>query len=337
MRCRTLGRAMDSPFIHVKALDGLHVQARENGLAIDRARRADHQPAYVDGLHPLTAVELLSREFRATEQVLAPWLPTQGITMIYAPRGVGKTHVSIGIACAVASGTPFLCWKPPVPRSVLFIDGEMPGAVLQERFARTIKASASSMPPENLKLVAADLEPDGLPDLANEEAQQFYGEVVAGADLVIVDNLSTVCRSLRENEADSWGPVQSWALRLRRQGKSVLFIHHAGKGGSQRGTSRKEDILNTVIGLRRPPDYHASQGARFEVHYEKARGFYGADAEPFEAQLRDGQWQIGDITRSDDDASLHALKAQGLSYREIEERTGVPKSTVNRKLNKGSL
>ena len=60
-------------------------------------------------------------------------------------------------------------------------------------------------------------------------------------------------------------------------------MHHAGKSGKQRRTSRKEDILNSVIALKRPPDYQASQGARFEVYYEKARDFCGADTDPLEA------------------------------------------------------
>ncbi len=270
-------------------------------LAATRSLKSGHGLSTIalptlEGCIPLSADQLLTRKFEPPEHVLAPWLQTQGLAMIHAPRGIGKTHVSIGVACAVAAGTSFLKWSAPKPRRVLFIDGEMPGAMLQERFARTIDALKADMPPDGFKLVAADLEPDGLPDLASEEGQQFYAEVIAPADLVIVDNLSTICRTLRENEADSWGPVQAWALRLRREGKSVLFIHHAGKSGGQRGTSKKEDILNTVIALRRPPDYEASQGARFEVHYEKARGFYGDDAEPFEAWLKDGQWQTADVT-----------------------------------------
>ena len=64
-------------------------------------------------------------------------------------------------------------------------------------------------------------------------------------------------RTGRENEAEGWLPVQDWALGHRRAGRSVLFIHHAGKGGLQRGTSRREDVLDTVIGLRRPTDYSA--------------------------------------------------------------------------------
>ena len=54
---------------------------------------------------------------------------------------------------------------------------------------------------------------------------------------------------------------------LRRRGVSVLIVHHAGKGGEQRGTSRREDVLDTSISLRRPSDYLPTEGARFEVHY----------------------------------------------------------------------
>src|SRR3712207_8895249 len=75
-------------------------------------------------------------------------------------------------------------------------------------------------------------------------------------------------------------------LMIRRPPRSTLFpyttlfrslIHHAGKGGQQRGTSRREDALDTVIALRRPADYEPEQGARLEVHLEKARGVAGLD------------------------------------------------------------
>src|ERR1700733_11200953 len=98
-------------------------------------------------------------------------------------------------------------------------------------------------------------------------------------------DISTLCRNSKENEADAWLPVQEWALRMRASGRSVLFIHHAGKGGHQRGTSKREDILDTVIALRRPNEYKSKDGAIFEIHFEKARGFFGEAANPFEVQL----------------------------------------------------
>ena len=74
-------------------------------------------------------------------------------------------------------------------------------------------------------------------------------------------------------------------LRLRRKGVAVLLIHHAGVNGRQRGTSRREDALDTVIALRRPADYSPEQGARFEVHIEKARTLVGEGPSPFEAAV----------------------------------------------------
>ena len=122
--------------------------------------------------------------------------------------------------------------------------------------------------------------------------------------------------------------MQAWCLRQRAAGRSVLLIHHAGKGGSQRGTSRKEDVLNSVVSLKRPIDYDAAQGARFEVHFTKSRGFFGDDAAPFEARLVEGRWETGEIVTPSGDDGLAALKAGGATIREIAERTGVPRSTV---------
>jgi len=38
----------------------------------------------------------------------------------------------------------------------------------------------------------------------------------------------------------------------------------AKAGGQQRGTSKGEDVMDSVIALKRPDDYTAKQGARFE-------------------------------------------------------------------------
>jgi hypothetical protein len=212
----------------------------------------------------------------------------------------------------------------------------MPTAVLQERYATIVAAAdAPSSDDDNFALVAADYQRDGLPDLADPDAQGFYDDEIPDADVILVDNLSTICRSVRENEADSWGPVQEWCLRQRAADRSVVLVHHGGKSGGQRGTSRKEDVLDTVIALRRPPDYDAEQGARFEVHYTKARGFYGDAAKAFEAWLRDDKWHVGPITSGDDDATLATLHGQGLSVRQIAERTGLSRSAVGRRLKGG--
>ena len=149
----------------------------------------------------------------------------------------------------------------------------------------------------------------------------------------MLDNLSSLTAVIRDNDAESWNPIQEWLLRLRRRGVSVLIVHHAGKGGEQRGTSRREDVLDTSISLRRPSDYAPVEGARFEVHFEKARGIHGDRAKPFEAKLeiRDGAsaWTIREI----EDVNLARVKAlldDELSIRDIADETGLSKSTVHR-------
>ena len=313
------------------------VNAQQRAIEDELDGRARTQSSTLPQVRAITLVKFLEMDIPPRSPMLTPWLQNQGLAMIYAPRGTGKTRVAHGVCHAIATGSGFLRWIAPQPKRVLLLDGEMPAAVLQEMLRATVQASQSAMAdPTYFKIAAADLVRDGLPDLSNSAGQEFYRDVVADSDFVVIDNLSTICRSLKENDADGWTSVQSWALALRRAGKSALFIHHAGKAGAQRGTSRKEDVLDTVISLRRPPDYLAEQGARFEVHFEKSRGFHGPDAEPFEARLLGNQWVISAVKSGDDLDTLKALRKQGMSVRDIAERTGLSKSTVQRKLELGN-
>jgi KaiC/GvpD/RAD55 family RecA-like ATPase len=303
----------------------LAVALEEHGSVIDLPAR---QPTFT----PVPLKELLQREFPPREMLLAPWLPCQGIGMVFAPRGAGKTHFSLGVAYAVACGGRYLTWDAPAPQKVLIIDGEMPGAALQERWASIVSSSTLEPPDDDyLRILAADLFRDGLPDLATVEGQKAIEPAIGDARLIIVDNLSTLARSGKENESESWGIMQAWALDMRRQGRTVLFVHHAGKGGEQRGTSKREDVMDTVVKLSLPNDYSPADGARFVVSFTKSRGFSGPEAEAFEASLREGLW----TTRALEDlrtSQILELSAEGLNQRDIAAEVGCSAATVNRVL-----
>lgn len=293
------------------------------------------RPLRVLDVHEFMAIELPERE-----DLLSPWMQTQSLSMIYAWRGVGKTHVALGISYAVASGDTFLGWTAPKPRQVLFIDGEMPAAALQERLAAIITSAEREAPPGTLRIVTPDLQGSCMPDLATSRGQAAINAVIeADTALIIVDNLSClVRRNGRENEAESWLSLAEWALSLRAQGKSVLFIHHAGKNGDQRGTSKREDLLDTVICLRRPPLYRLQDGAVFEIHFEKSRQLCGTHVEPYEAQLsHDDQgrsvWTLRAIADSTSER-VAKLTQEGLSQKEIADELHIHKSNVSRSLRK---
>jgi len=275
----------------------------------------------------------LKTTFPPRETILYPWLPAQGLCMVYAPRGIGKTHFSLGVGYAVSSGGQFLQWRADRPRGVLFIDGEMPGNVLQERLS-AIAVSNEKEPSAPLKIITPDLQPEGMLNLSNIADQKLIEPYLEGIDLIIVDNLSTLCRSGKEAEGESWLPVQQWALQQRAAGRSVLFIHHAGKNGEQRGTSRREDVLDTVISLKRPGDYTPDKGACFEIHFEKARGLYGDDTKPVEVMLTTAQdqtqtWAIKELEQSTAE-KVAALLTEGIPQGEIAEMLGITKGAVSK-------
>lgn len=289
----------------------------------------------------VSLLDFVTRDIRPRERILAPWLLTQSLNMLYAWRGVGKTHVALGIAYATASGRSFLKWKADRPRRILFLDGEMPAASMQERLKGLVAASDEEFNPEFFRLVTPDLQTGAMPDLATHEGQEAIDAIMGDTELVIIDNLSSLARSGgRENDAESWLPIQPWALRQRQQGRSVLFVHHSGKGGAQRGTSKREDILDTVISLKRPAEYNPADGAVFEVHFEKTRDMHGEDAQPFEARLQTDEhglsaWIFSSVEDSTFDRVV-SLTNDGLSQKEIATELAINKSTVSRHIRRAT-
>lgn len=293
--------------------------------------------------------DFLEMHFPPIEMLLDPIIPSQGLTLLYAPPGIGKTFLSLTIGSAVAAGENIFNdrWTTPNKSKVLFVDGEMPAASLQERL-RGCFSRLKERPKKHLRIFTRDAQDCGMPDLSTIEGQQHLEPLLEGKDLLILDNLSSLLRSGDENEASSWNTFQAWLLTLRSRGISVLVIHHANKKGGQRGTSKKTDVMDTVIVLKRPKDYETEQGARFEVHYEKTRGFHGEKAKPFEAWLKDEVWEISEcmektatVTRKEksiDDLKRFApvidLMEQGLNQKEIAAKLGINRTTVYRNLKK---
>lgn len=293
---------------------------------------SNEQQEAATSLRAVSIEELFALDLPPREMLLAPFLPSQGLVLLVAKRGVGKTHIALGIAYAVASGGTFLRWNASIAKKVLYVDGEMPAVLMQERLRMIAAMSNTKADPEFFKLITPDLQTLDMPDLAQQEGRDTLEAQIKDFDLIVLDNISCLFRSGSENEADSWQEAQAWALRLRRQGKSILFIHHAGKNGAQRGTSKKEDALDTVIILKHPEDYKHEQGARFEVQFDKARHFSGDDARSFQVQLVEdnGKWKW-EMSNDPEEELLNLIadmKAGGKTILEIMTKTGRTKSQV---------
>jgi len=109
-------------------------------------------------------------------------------------------------------------------------------------------------------------------------------------------------------------------------------LHHAGKSGAQRGTSKREDILDVVLSLRKPLD-DEHPGASFEVHFEKARHLFGDDTKPFVATLSEGLWET-EAVEDNTYRKVVSMTVEGYSQIEISKELDIHKSNVSRHIKK---
>ena len=103
--------------------------------------------------------------------LLDPILPERSLAMLYAPRGIGKTLLSLSMGLAVASGSPLLRWQAPRRRRVLYVDGEMPLVSLQERLRAISTGLGAVIPNDGFRVLAADSTERGL-SIGSEEGQR---------------------------------------------------------------------------------------------------------------------------------------------------------------------
>ncbi|MDD9912302.1 MAG: helix-turn-helix domain-containing protein [Alphaproteobacteria bacterium] len=177
---------------------------------------------------------------------------------------------------------------------------------------------------------------DHIPDVAVKQGRLEVNELIEAVNpkVVFIDNISTFIRTGHENEGDSWAPVQEWAVQMRKQGRAIIFVHHANKEGKQRGSHKKEDVMDVVIQLKRPDDYlQGTDATRMLIRYTKARHLKAEDTQDIEAVLTStgGElqwtWEAGDLTFQ---RAVELIKSGDMSMSELADEFGVSKSTIHR-------
>ena len=223
----------------------------------------------------LSAGDLVSMDIPPREFIIKPWLPHNSLSMVYAARGVGKTWIATSIAIAVATGQNFLHFEVREPNKVLFVDGEMTISDLQYR----VRSLAASPPGQLSYLPSESLFQAGTPlNIFDPNHQQSLDAVFdrffqGGRGLVILDNLSSLSGGVNENDNSEQEILLRWLIAQRHKSRSVLLVHHSGKSGDQRGASRREDMLDTVMKLEEPTDPMLKDPTRpkFELSFTKSR------------------------------------------------------------------
>ena len=179
--------------------------------------------------------------------MLGDWLKEGDCGFLYAPRGLGKTWLSLGLACAIANGRPLGPWQSHGAWPVGYVDGEMAVDDMLER----IDGMAGG---PNLRILnhEALFHLSGkVINIAEPETQQALLDfcLETGLRVLILDNLSCLASGMAENDADAWEAVSNWLLTMRRHKVVLIVVHHAGRNGEMRGTSKREDAAFWVLRL----------------------------------------------------------------------------------------
>lgn len=302
-------------------------------------------PLYNPGeLHSIEAVNIkagLDEIVTKADLVISPILPKQEILYLYAATGAGKTLFALNLAYAIANGGSFLRYTVPLPRKVLYIDGEMSFVQMQERL-KNIQSLQGELydsdyfwilNPDKFKPAGSNI-PLPMPKIDDPYGQQYYIKLIQryGTEVVVFDNYSTLALS-DENKNHDWAIVQSFLSQLKALGLTIIFIHHAGKGGSYRGTSRMTDIMNTVVKLERINEDMMEEDVnnvmRLKVIYEKCRSFNGKDAMSFEATYSAMGWSHRSLQMSLMEMVVERV-ALGLAPKEIAIELKKDKSWINK-------
>lgn len=290
-----------------------------------------------------TLRDLLSEQFPTRHHLLHPIIRQGESCLLWAATGVGKTMLTLSMALAVSGGGNVLGWTAARRWRVLVVDGEMAIEDLQDRL-RMLAPAVEGMDHEaagaNLAILARQDQARGaaFPDLATPEGQDavIHEAHRHGADLVILDNFSTLAEVQDENEAGAMNPVLSFLLRLKQERIACILVHHSGKtGASYRGSSKLATTFEVILGLRPPEAEGAAKSAAFTTEWTKFRGAPHPTITPRDVVLTvDGhtvRWNVKEA-EGDNARKLAATirSADFATQAEVAKALGWSASTVSR-------
>jgi hypothetical protein len=309
---------------------------RDHGIDAFRKLVKEQAPVnlFESGLLDVENFVLIDRTPR--KKILSPWLTERSLTEIYAHRGLGKTQLCLAIVAAIRSGGNLGPWVCENPCGVVYVDAEMQADEMKTRVKGYLKNMPEPVAP--LKIFSSEIFFESTfrqINLTDEVWRtQIYNYLKSNDNIkvLILDNLAALTPGIDENSKQEWDTLNQWLITLRFLGVAVIFVHHSGKSGGQRGTSGREDALDIVIKLEHPPGYRPDEGCKFKVVFEKSRNLSGKELEETIFELRETNGQYEFITSAaavDVGQKIISLLGRGVPQKDIPDILDTPKQTVS--------
>ncbi|MDA7649418.1 AAA family ATPase [Akkermansiaceae bacterium] len=281
----------------------------------------------------LSGVAFRDMKIPDREILLSPFFKAGDYGMIFAPRGVGKSWLSLMIAKALTESGPLgNHWEAPQEKKALYLDAEMNLSDLQNR-CRHLAIENEKFHVLSHEIVFTESLDKVSLNLADPSQQKALKEhcLSERIDVLILDNLSTAFNGLNENESDSWEQVSPWLLELRRHGISVILVCHAGRNGNIRGTSRREDMAHWILNLEEL-DTGIEEGHEFKTRFTKCRNCMASDVPALAWTMKQGEngMQITTSTIDLKSQMIDLIQGGMSSAKDLAEELGKSKGTISK-------
>lgn len=192
-----------------------------------------------------TAYDFAYQHETIGETLVENLMVPEGITIIAAPRGVGKTHFAIALAVAVSSGGKFL-GNPTNTLRVMLVD--------RDNSARTIRKRLREWGVTKTRDFRVVGRVNNAPSLLSRDGWQQFP--VDQYDIVIIDSLGSGSEGVSETEGRLTQEVMAVIKDLARQGPSVLLLDNTIKSGvNMRGRGEKADAVDIIYEVRDVTDW----------------------------------------------------------------------------------
>lgn len=248
----------------------------------EEAKRSERADKLCKAL--ITGKDLLAMPLDERPRLLGAWLREGDFGYIFAPRGHGKSWLSMLLGNAIAERAGLGEWAAGGKTTrVVYFDAEMNLPDVQSR-ARSIGISGEKFLWLQNEIIFNTRERSL--NIADASDQLALSDILQDGDMLIVDNLSTGAAGLAENDNDDFDKLKEWLLSLRKRHITVVFVHHAGKSGVMRGASRREDMAHWIISLK--DDTKEGESTSFITSFAKCRNCPGRDAPPLRWTLHTG-------------------------------------------------
>lgn len=304
------------------------------------ARSEEEEQAKYDLTKVILPVgEFLKLETPEKKTILSPWLKEKQIILISGWRGVGKTWLALSLVDSITRGQPFGSWESETSVNCLYLDAEMVKPDLDERL---IMLNPSQERQSQLSIYSSELASilgEPRPCLFDLTWQALFKNflIERKIKLWVADNITSLTPGLEENVKSEWDSINQWLLELRFAGITTILIHHLGKGGTQRGTSAREDNIDISIQLNYPPGYQDTDGCKFELKFTKTRLRHKElkDISDLQLQLIEDEkgrstWTCGSIKKSIRNQILVLLDEETLNQSEIANQLAIDRGYVSR-------